>query len=250
MDAVSFFIRHREFDEAMGLAKSGERFSILKADTKLQLAWADGHRLPFEAEHHATFKADDELQIVWGEVYVPGFPDSQGDFMTTTEVRKMAHSFMARGGSPDYGMKCTDIDHDGTIYKVAVVESFIARKDDPDFIPGAWVVGTYVEDPKVWAGIKKGEFNGFSMEALVYDKPCDLDVEFPDSIEGVTLKADADDPHTHVYKVMLDYAGQIIGGETNFVKGHRHMIKRGTITEEAEGHRHRFSFLDELDICA
>lgn len=249
---MSFFIRHREFDEAMGLvAKSDERFSILKADTRLRLDWEDGHRLPFIVERQkVTFKSDPKLQIVWGEVYVPGFPDSQGDFMTTAEVRKMAHSFMSRGGSPDYGMKCCDVDHDGIIRKAAIVESFVARKNDPDFIPDSWVVGTYSEDPALWQSIEKGEFNGFSMEALVYDTPQDLDVEFPEYIEGTTLKADTAAPHTHVYKVMLDNAGQIIGGETSYVNGHRHAIKRGTITEEADGHRHRFSFLDELDICA
>lgn len=218
---MSFMYRHRE----SGLAEA--------------LKSADRH-LP-------VFKADKELQIVWGECYIPGFPDSQGDFMTTAEVRKMAHSFMSRGGSPDYGMKCCDVDHDGIIRKANIVESFIARKGDPDFIEGAWVIGAYIEDPGLWDSVKKGEFNGFSMEALVYDTECDLNVEFPDSIEGVTLKSD---DHTHIYKVNLDTNGQIVGGETNFVDGHRHLIKRGTITEEANGHRHRFSFLDELEFCA
>jgi Putative phage serine protease XkdF len=30
----------------------------------------------------AIKKADEELQVVWGEVYAPGIPDSQDDFMT------------------------------------------------------------------------------------------------------------------------------------------------------------------------
>jgi hypothetical protein len=202
-----------------------------------------------KSERKPVFKADPELQLVWGVVYSPGFPDSQGDFMTAVEVRKMAHSFMSRGGSPDYGMKCCDVDHDGSIRKVCVVESFIARKGDPDFREGSWVIGAYIEDPSIWESIKKGEFNGFSMEALVYDQPQDLDVEFPDCVEGTTLKADIDD-HNHIYRVMLNPEGQIIGGETSYTNGHRHLIKRGTITEEADGHKHRFSFLDELDICA
>src|SRR5580693_5496603 len=103
---MTFMIRHRE---------GGLLSLVHKAD----------------CQRKSVFKADPELQLVWGVVYSPGFPDSQGDFMTAVEVRKMAHSFMSRGGSPDYGMKCCDVDHDGSIRKVCVVESFIARKGDP-----------------------------------------------------------------------------------------------------------------------
>jgi hypothetical protein len=41
-------------------------------------------------------KQDDALQVVWGEVYAPGFPDSQGDFMTAETVREMAWRFMRK----------------------------------------------------------------------------------------------------------------------------------------------------------
>ena len=36
-------------------------------------------------------------QIVWGEVYAPGFVDSQGDFMTPEEVKKACYNFMRKG---------------------------------------------------------------------------------------------------------------------------------------------------------
>jgi hypothetical protein len=35
-------------------------------------------------------KADDELQVVYVEIYSPGVPDSQNDFMTKDEIRWMA----------------------------------------------------------------------------------------------------------------------------------------------------------------
>jgi hypothetical protein len=42
-------------------------------------------------------KLDQEEQIVFGEVYAPGFPDSQGDFMSAGEIKKMAYNFIRKG---------------------------------------------------------------------------------------------------------------------------------------------------------
>ncbi len=191
------------------------------------------------------FKVDDELQITWGEVYVPGFPDSQGDFMTSAEVRRMSYAFAAKG---DF-CSCIDVNHVGRTYKAEIVETFIARKGDPDFIEGSWVVGIHIDDAGLWARVKKGELNGLSMEALVTSIPVELDIDVPEIIRGLTIKSDG---HQHEYRVQLDASCGIIGGETNFVDGHKHVIKRGTVTEEGgnPSHRHRFSFLDELSLAA
>jgi len=97
-------------------------------------------------------KVDEELQIVWGEVYVPELPDSQGDFMTTLEVRKMAYSFMYAGR-----LGKVDMNHDNTINGSMIVESFIARSDDAVFIPGSWVVGMHIPDKEIWGMIKSGK---------------------------------------------------------------------------------------------
>ena len=42
-------------------------------------------------------KFDEEKQLAYGEVYMPMIPDSQGDFMTSEEIEKMAHGFMMDG---------------------------------------------------------------------------------------------------------------------------------------------------------
>ena len=104
----------------------------------------------------AIKKADDELQIVYAEVYAPNIPDSQGEFMQPTTIRKMAHSFLAKGF-----VNQIDTNHDNVTNGSYVVESFIARKNDPDFIEDSWVVGVHVPDSDLWAKIKKGELNGF-----------------------------------------------------------------------------------------
>lgn len=188
-------------------------------------------------------KTDDELRIVWGEVYVPGFPDSHGEFMTATEVRKMAHRFamVEKLGQ-------VDVMHDNKVYRAHVVESFIARKGDPDFIEGAWVAGVYIEDTELWERVKKGELNGFSLEgmAMLETESSEIDLDVPAVVMCETLKSDSD--HTHQVKLMFDEEGNIVGGETDYVNGHRHLVKRGTVTEMGGDpeHCHKFSFLEAV----
>jgi hypothetical protein len=74
-----------------------------------------------------------------GEVYSPDFPDSQGDYMTAEEIRLMAYRFMAKG--EPYRI---DKEHDKKECGAFVVESFIARENDPDFISGSWVIGVHI----------------------------------------------------------------------------------------------------------
>lgn len=189
-------------------------------------------------------KVEADLRLVYGEVYVPGFPDSQNEFMTTEEVRKMAHRFAMVEKLGEI-----DVMHDNKSYRAYVVESFIARKGDPDFIEGAWVAGVFIEDVDLWDRIKKGELNGFSLEgmALRTDDQVELDIEAPTVVVCETLKSE-ESTHTHNIRLSLSEDGAITGGETDFVDGHRHVIKRGTITEEAGDplHRHKFSFLEAV----
>ena len=180
-------------------------------------------------------KFDDELRIVWGEVYAPSVPDSQGDIMSASEIRKMAHEAIKRGGVK------VDVNHDGTATMSGIVESFIARKGDPDFIEGSWVVGMHVPDGRIWNMIKSGELNGFSFEGTGYRAKKTVDINVPEQITGSTTEASG---HTHTFVVKYDEAGRFVGGETNEVNGHKHAIRAGTITEDAIGHSHRFSHVE------
>src|SRR4051812_1507718 len=86
-------------------------------------------------------KTDDERQLVYGEVYIPMVPDTHGDFMTAPNIEKAAHDFLRRGN-----VKSIDTEHNLDDNGSEVVESFIARSGDPDFIEGAWVVGVHIVD--------------------------------------------------------------------------------------------------------
>lgn len=188
-------------------------------------------------------KADSaQKQMVWAEVYAPNRPDSDGEFMSADTIEKMAHQFLRAGKT-----KMVDVQHDNrTIPGVEVVESFIARKGDPDFLPGAWVVAVHIPDAETWAKVEKGELNGFSVEALVQREERDCEIDLPPVVSGRTSKSE---DHEHEFFVTYDEdTGHFKGGTTNVVNGHSHVIKAGTVTEDAQGHRHRFSSVDSLEI--
>lgn len=184
--------------------------------------------------------ADEKLRIVWAEVYAPNRPDSDNEFMDAEGIRKMAYEFMR-------AQKLDQIDHSHSnelVEGAHVVESFIARKGDPDFIEGSWVVGVHIPGDEDWEKVEKGEWNGFSMEAMVSKETMEIEIELPPVISGKTMKAD--DDHQHTFYVSYSDEGSFMGGRTDNVNGHYHVIKRGTITETVEGHNHRFSHVEDL----
>ena len=131
--------------------------------------------------HHGDQKFDAELQIVYGDVYAPGFPVSQGDFLTRETIRKMAHTFMRKGPGGNI-----DVQHSQERSGAYVVESFIARDDDSVFISGSWVIGVKVPDPELWGQIKSGELNGFSLDGKAMRVDSVLEIDMPDFLRGET----------------------------------------------------------------
>jgi hypothetical protein len=108
---------------------------------------------------NSIVKTDSLLQVVFAELYAPDIVDSQRDFMTRDEIRKSCWGFMKSGRNE------IDVEHDGVVTTCAVVESFIARDDDPVFVPGSWVLGVHVPETELWGRIEKGELNGLGLAA-------------------------------------------------------------------------------------
>lgn len=184
-------------------------------------------------------KLDAEQQLVFGEVYAPGFPDSQGDFMTAETIQNAAHNFLKNGY-----VNNIDVNHTREQSGCYVVESFVAREDDSIFIPFSWVIGVKVPDPDLWEMIKSGELNGFSLDGSAVQIPTILELDIPLQLSGETeITAN----HKHTFVVHFDNQGNLIGGTTGpGPDGHIHRIVRGTTTEDAEGHAHRFSFVEGI----
>ena len=121
-------------------------------------------------------KMDAEKRLVYAEVYVPDVPDAHGHEMTAVEIEKMAHNFLANART-----MMIDLNHDNdTGYGCAMVESFIARAGDPDYVPGAWVACVFVGNDKIWKAIKDGDITGFSFEGRGYVS------EVPDPLGALT----------------------------------------------------------------
>ena len=179
-------------------------------------------------------KTDDEKRIVFGEVYAPNVLDSQGEMMNADDVELMAHRFMGV-----QSLKTSiDTAHNNVSNGSYPVESFIAPDGHPDgYTPGAWVLGVKIDDDDVWAAVKRGELNAFSFEAYCKKENQVADVDILVHNVGET---EACEDHTHLFFVELDDSGKVVKGITSGVNGHSHSIKRGTATEDAAGHKHRY----------
>lgn len=176
-------------------------------------------------------------QVVFAEVLVPETRNVYGDYWTRDGIRDAAYLFMKEG----FGI---DIDHDnidrtGTMY---VVESFLARDSDPDFIPGSWVVATKIEDPVIWEAILNNEINGYSYEAVIAFLQGVLKMDDDGVRTGVT-EPDLTDGHVHTFMVLVDEDNRPVSGGTDEVHGHSHSISTHTVTDAAAGHTHRYNIV-------
>jgi hypothetical protein len=162
-------------------------------------------------------------RVVFGEVIIPDVPNVYGDFHSRESVRQFAYGFMLNGFR-------FDLDHDNADVsnEVKVVESFIARDNDPDFIGGSWVMGIQILSDDIWGKVLSGELNGFSYDALFR--------------RGMTQPS-LEDGHQHAYYLVLDDEGRPIVGSTSVNDEHYHGIVRHTITEPYSGHQHIYQIV-------
>lgn len=187
-------------------------------------------------------KVDSWRQVVFAEVYVPDYPDSHGDYASAESIEKMAHGFLRNGLTNQ-----VDVEHNNETGGGYLVESFIARKGDPDFIAGSWVAAVKIEDAALWQQVLDGEINGFSFEGLARTRPGEVEIEVR---ETLTVKTAESKGHTH--KVFLRFdpeTGEFLGGQTDpGPDGHVHTATKGTITDRAGSprHAHRFSYIEEV----
>lgn len=181
-----------------------------------------------------TKDADGFERIVFGEILIPDQPNVYGDYHSRESVREFAYAFAKHGFGLNVEHDNPDILPDG---RVTVVESFVARSGDPDFIVGSWVLGVWIHDDEIWNAVLDGKINGFSYEAMVRFFELDLLVPEQTTQYGRT-KPDFMDGHDHGFFVLLDDAGRVVGGGTTESQGHRHFIEHHTFTEKADDHVH------------
>lgn len=183
--------------------------------------------------HFRVKKVDEDKQIVFGEVYAPHVIDTYGEMMLPDDIEIMAYRFMEMS----HLRRSIDTGHDEISNGSYPIESFIAREGDPDYTPGAWVLGVKVVDENVWASVKKGELNGFSFQAMVRKLPAVVELTVTRDNFGETEQVES---HSHLYFVELNDDGKVVRGRTTSDNGHSHVIVSGTATEPTNGHAHRY----------
>ncbi len=189
-------------------------------------------------DHYVRIKKIDAAkQVVFGEVYPANVLDTYGDFMSQEDIETMAHRFMQLSTM----QQAIDTNHDEKPNGSYPIETFIAREGDPDYTPGAWVLGVKITEKKIWDKVLKGELNGYSFQALVRKVAVVVNVEMTLDKIGVTELADG---HDHFYFVEMDEDGRVSRGVTSEDEGHSHTISAGTATDAADGHAHRINLGD------
>lgn len=118
--------------------------------------------------------SNEDKQLVTGVVMLADTPifrnmnDEKFYIQFTKEiVEEMSFKYMK-----DQFGKRVNLDHDKEVKGIFLVESYIFDKDRgakvPDFIgevpDGSWIATFKIENDEVWARVKAGEFEGFSLE--------------------------------------------------------------------------------------
>ncbi len=176
-------------------------------------------------------------KIVYAEVLIPNQPNVYGDIWLATDIKNAADAFSKNG----YGI---DINHDNVDRSdsVKVIDSFIAEKNDENFIVDSWVLGIYIDDDEIWQRVLNGEINGFSYEALLEFNSAILTYE-DDGIRTGLTEPSTEDGHVHEFYVEVDDNNRPVFGGTSEVNNHSHSISTHSVTDESDRHVHRFNLV-------
>lgn len=177
-------------------------------------------------------------RIVYAPVYTPFRVDTDGEAMIPADVEKMAHDFMLKGR-----FDCIDVHHDRVKSGCKVVESFVARRGDPDFIEGEWVLAVKILRQDLWEKVLKGELNGFSFGSDNVPARMGYVVDLLQPVFGVgsTEPSEPGALPAHEHTVFIEFTEEatVVPTSTGETLGHTHAVIRGTATDEAFDHSHR-----------
>lgn len=121
----------------------------------------------------------DEQHLVFAPVIIPGkeiyrrYGDEEFNVVFTKEAVKMlAHDFIKNGLTREWSLNHDDEKTPGMYtveswIKVDENDKSISLGLEKDLPAGTWFAGMKVENPAVWENIKKGVWDGFSIEAYL-----------------------------------------------------------------------------------
>lgn len=131
----------------------------------------------FDAEKKPIrLSTDDERRIVSGVALIPDFPiyrrNADGTeyylVFTAAAIRRVVERFYARNNSTSVNLNHADAVNSCVIFESMIVDHArgIAPVEFAEYPDGTWIVSTKINDPALWADIKAGKYNGFSVEGV------------------------------------------------------------------------------------
>jgi hypothetical protein len=194
---------------------------------------------------HLVTREDKQFeQVVLCELLIPDVPNCFGDVYTKDAIREFCYTYAKTGFEIDINHDHVDVQGQDAI----VVESFIARAGDPNFIEGSWVIGMKILSDELWQRVLNGEINGYSYEAEVFFTDMVFQNLRDRQVVGTT-EPHPIDGHTHTFLVILDPFNRPVSGATGETNGHSHRILTHTVTakaislDSAGEHNHRYQVI-------
>lgn len=129
--------------------------------------------LCFNKEQELKFSANDEKRIITGPAMIPEkrMWRNEGFYVYFSEdtIRKCAYRWLKEDMNHQF-----NLNHNNNTSSVSVIESWIVEDSENDksaalgfnLPKGTWMVSCKIDDENLWADIKSGKFNGFSVEGL------------------------------------------------------------------------------------
>ena len=121
--------------------------------------------------------ADEDQQLVWGVVARADFPiyrndATLGEYYVTYSpevIRRMAEKYLAEGRQNE-----VDLQHDGKMVEGVQLVQFVIKDTERGVVPagfddikdGSLFAEFHITDPDIWAAVKDGTYNGFSLEGF------------------------------------------------------------------------------------
>lgn len=123
-----------------------------------------------------VYLASDERRMVYGPILIPDqliyrVDEETGEEyyvkFTSETIRAVAYRMMKQGMQNNHTVM-----HEVEVDGCYIVESWIKENENDksvalgfDLPIGTWFIASHVENDAVWAGVKSGEFRGWSIEA-------------------------------------------------------------------------------------
>jgi hypothetical protein len=184
-------------------------------------------------------KSDEQGREYWsmlGAIVVPLEVDTQKEASDYPDIQAQAWEWFMSGRT------AVDINHSyKDVPDIIPVESYIARKDDPDFKPGTWAIRSITYNPEYGKKIDNGELNAYSWAGPVNRERSVALVSHPLEASGTTEKSDAGPypEHDHpIENLRFGDDAKVVPTITGIAFGHEHHIVGTTRTEPKDGHSH------------